>query len=122
MLYFIIFIQLIHSTLFICYIKINTLDISNINPPPGRMEILRKEPLLVFDVGHNPDAIQYLLSSLQKEYPSLRWDIVFGCMQDKNSSEMLNSLCGWEYSNIVNVITGDPFSKIEKQHYKIKCK
>ncbi len=56
---------------------------------PGRMEILRRDPVLMVDGAHNPEATQALASALEEGFPGIRWEMVFGTMADKEASEML---------------------------------
>ena len=49
---------------------------------------MRRQPLIVCDVAHNPDAILKLSYSVQQLFPK-RGMVVFGVMKDKNIDEML---------------------------------
>jgi dihydrofolate synthase/folylpolyglutamate synthase len=102
--------------------KIIDLEVSN---PKGRMEVLKKEPLVIFDVAHNPDAILHLLTSLEFRYPNTYWDILLGCLADKDILEIYNILDNWKYKkeiffvvnpnfiipNIINIKTQQNWSK-----------
>ncbi len=56
----------------------------------GRIELLRKNPPLVIDVGHNPACIRNLMQTLKDcGYADVKWQIVFGAMADKDISDML---------------------------------
>jgi len=59
---------------------------------PGRMEVVRREPLVVLDGAHNPQAMQALGKALQAEFPTTQWRIVLGLMQDKDLDPMLDAL------------------------------
>ena len=59
---------------------------------PGRMEILRRDPILMVDGAHNPEAAQALALALEEEFGGIRWELVFGTMTDKNVPEMLTPL------------------------------
>ncbi len=56
---------------------------------PGRMEILRRDPLMMVDGAHNPEAANALARALEEELPGVRWEMVFGTMVDKEAREML---------------------------------
>ncbi len=56
---------------------------------PGRMEIVDTSPLLMIDGAHNLPAAEALAASLQREFPSTEWSLVFGAMVDKEADEML---------------------------------
>lgn len=59
---------------------------------PGRMEIVRREPMLVLDGAHNPHAMAALGEALRAEFPATRWQVVLGAMTDKDLPPMLDSL------------------------------
>lgn len=71
---------------------------------PGRFEILNEgssrckeneEPLFIVDGAHNPDAMRELVKEYRrfsKERGIIKTKVIFGCMQDKNSSEMVKIL------------------------------
>jgi dihydrofolate synthase/folylpolyglutamate synthase len=59
---------------------------------PGRMELVRRDPLVLLDGAHNPEGSEALAASLAEEFPTTRWAIVFGAMADKDVPAMLGSL------------------------------
>lgn len=59
---------------------------------PGRFEILRPDPPLVLDGGHNPDGIRRLVESLTAIYGEKRGTIVYACMKDKDYPECISLL------------------------------
>jgi dihydrofolate synthase/folylpolyglutamate synthase len=59
---------------------------------PGRVEPLAASPLVIADGAHNADAVATAVESLQEEFPSTRWHLVFGVMGDKNLSLMIERL------------------------------
>lgn len=61
---------------------------------PGRLEIYRKNPLVILDVAHNPDGINNLVSALKKLLPDKKIYFVFGVMDDKNYRTMLQIMSG----------------------------
>ena len=61
---------------------------------PGRMEIAGESPLVLLDGAHNPPGIEALAVALRQEYPSVRWNLVFGAMKDKDVPGMLDRLGG----------------------------
>lgn len=59
----------------------------------GRLERVRKSPLLVIDSAHNDYSVAVLIESLQLLYSQpVRWVVVFGCMGDKQYHSMLARL------------------------------
>ncbi len=59
---------------------------------PGRMEPLATEPLLMVDGAHNVEGVGVLVDSLIEEFPTTRWQVVFGVMGDKNVDAMIELL------------------------------
>ena len=51
---------------------------------PGRIEIVRHDPLVVMDGAHNPAAALALFDSLQDIYPKKKWIILNGFLKDKD--------------------------------------
>jgi len=59
---------------------------------PGRLEIIRQNPLMVIDVGHTPDGIRQSLASLQSIYGAESWILVTGVSLDKKAREIVGAL------------------------------
>ncbi|MHC0037460.1 bifunctional folylpolyglutamate synthase/dihydrofolate synthase [Pseudoneobacillus sp. C159] len=59
---------------------------------PGRFEMFSQNPLIILDGAHNPDAIDGLVKTLEKEYVDKRIHIIFGALTDKNASSMIKML------------------------------
>jgi dihydrofolate synthase/folylpolyglutamate synthase len=56
---------------------------------PGRLEIVRQNPLTVVDVGHTPDGIAQALTSLKAIHGAKDWVLVLGVSRDKQSDEIV---------------------------------
>ncbi len=59
----------------------------------GRLEVFRKEPLVLLDVAHNPVGIQTLIQALDRFFPEKKIIFIFGVMEDKDYHSMLNEIC-----------------------------
>ncbi len=59
---------------------------------PGRMEVVRRDPLVLLDGAHNPEGSEALADALAEEFRTTRWAVVFGAMADKDVPAMLRSL------------------------------
>jgi len=55
---------------------------------PGRLEIMQRAPMVLLDVAHNPDKVQYLVDRLPKK----KWHVLFGCAANKDARTMLETL------------------------------
>ncbi|MBK6607564.1 MAG: bifunctional folylpolyglutamate synthase/dihydrofolate synthase [Leptospiraceae bacterium] len=87
---------------------------------PGRMQILRKNPILLFDTGHNPSAAQYILQSLKALYPHEKnWNIYFGSLKDKDSKKILEVLVNDSLVQKVFQINGETWNNESIHHSKI---
>jgi dihydrofolate synthase/folylpolyglutamate synthase len=59
---------------------------------PGRLEVIRQDPLTVVDVGHTPDGIRQSLASLHSIYGREGWLLVIGVSLDKQAREIVGAL------------------------------
>ena len=59
---------------------------------PGRFEIARRDPPLIFDAAHNADSAEKLAAALEAVFPGRRWTLVFGALSDKDIAGMLDAL------------------------------
>jgi dihydrofolate synthase/folylpolyglutamate synthase len=59
---------------------------------PGRLEMIKHEPLTVVDVGHTPDGIRQALASLKAIYGRENWILVVGVSIDKKAGEIVGAL------------------------------
>jgi len=58
---------------------------------PGRIQVLRDQPLVVLDCAHNPHGCAALIEALREMHTG-RWIVAFGALADKNAAEMLAML------------------------------
>lgn len=58
---------------------------------PCRFEYLKDKNLLI-DGAHNPNGARVLRESLEEYFPNQNYRFVFGCLKNKNYSEMMKSL------------------------------
>lgn len=61
---------------------------------PGRFEAVRREPMIVIDVAHNPDGVRRLSWMLRHFYHDANIALVIGVLQDKDYDRMIDSLPG----------------------------
>ena len=58
---------------------------------PGRIQILQRNPMIIVDVGHNPDAVSYLFEKLIKYKKFYKRCIgIFGANATKDAKSMIN--------------------------------
>ncbi|MBF0634707.1 MAG: bifunctional folylpolyglutamate synthase/dihydrofolate synthase, partial [Nitrospinae bacterium] len=59
---------------------------------PGRFEMARKNPPLIYDGAHNPKACSALCRALIERFGHSRVDFIFGAMGDKDYAKMILNL------------------------------
>jgi dihydrofolate synthase/folylpolyglutamate synthase len=58
----------------------------------GRMEVLRREPLVIADCAHNPASIEALFRGIGQYFEADSTTVIFGCCDDKDVAGMLRQL------------------------------
>ena len=59
---------------------------------PARFEMIGKNPITIYDGGHNPNGVRSLKDSIDRYYPNIPRTVVFACMADKDFMPSLNML------------------------------
>lgn len=59
----------------------------------GRFETISNEPLIILDGAHNPHAADALVETWQSQYPNQKATLIFGAVDDKEASTVLDKLC-----------------------------
>ncbi len=49
----------------------------------GRLDIISKDPLIIVDGGHTPDAVKYAFESIVKKYPDKKIKVLLSVLRDK---------------------------------------
>lgn len=101
----------------------------------GRMETVRKNPLVMLDGAHNPDKVKALVSAIKKVFPRKRVICVLAIKNDKDAKKMIAYLSKIGYKFILTKYklktdVGDTFSyqpeilagiiKMIRKHRKIE--
>ena len=86
--------------------------ISQLKPAPGRMEVVCKNPLVIVDYAHTPDALENALKTLkafQQETQAGKLWVVFGCGGDRDASKrpMMGKIAS-EFADQVVVTSDNP--------------
>ncbi|MDE5557141.1 MAG: bifunctional folylpolyglutamate synthase/dihydrofolate synthase [Ruminococcus sp.] len=71
----------------------------------GRFEILRKNPLVIFDGAHNPDGVQNLSYTIEQCFDRKKLVFLIGVMADKDYNCYADILR--EHTNLVFTVTPD---------------
>jgi dihydrofolate synthase/folylpolyglutamate synthase len=59
---------------------------------PGRFEVFRAHPTVVFDIAHNAEKAQHLAASVAEAFPARRTHYVVAIGEDKDAREILSEL------------------------------
>lgn len=68
---------------------------------PGRLETVSRNPLVIMDCAHNPDAFSKLLKSLEI-FGRRKFVLVYGAMRDKDVSGILSQVKGRASHVVIN--------------------
>lgn len=60
--------------------------------PPGRCQVLRREPLVIIDAAHNADSSQRLAEHVLQAYPGVRFTVVLGVVAGKDAAGIFAAL------------------------------
>ena len=95
--------------------------LNSIHSIPGRMQILRKAPLLIFDTAHNPSAVHFVLQSIKILYPNEKnWNIYMGSLKDKDTKKILEVLSSESIVKKIFQIVGESWNSESIYHFKIE--
>ena len=75
---------------------------------PARFELIRENPPVIYDGGHNENGIEALNKSLDRYYPDSPRTVVFACMKDKEIRESLALLSKGDTEFIFTTVKDNP--------------
>ncbi|MBQ9784107.1 MAG: bifunctional folylpolyglutamate synthase/dihydrofolate synthase [Clostridia bacterium] len=58
----------------------------------ARFELLSKDPIVLYDGGHNPEGVQAAVRSIRDYFPETRVNVLSGVMADKDYDAMIEDL------------------------------
>lgn len=94
---------------------------------PGRIQILKNEPLIILDVAHNSDSAKKLKETLKKHFPKTKWQLLTGIAIGKDINKfykIISKICNkiivtglgdYKESNVIEV-----FNTIRRYHNNVK--
>ena len=59
---------------------------------PARFELLSRDPIIIYDGGHNPEGVRAAVASIQNYFGSQKVNLLSGVMADKNRDEMIETM------------------------------
>lgn len=75
---------------------------------PARFELIRKDPTVIFDGGHNPNGIEAAVSSLHRYFGKVKKTVIFACMADKEIAPSLKLLSEGETEFVFTTVKDNP--------------
>ena len=59
---------------------------------PARFELLSRDPIIIYDGGHNPEGVRAAVASVKAYFGDVRVNILSGVMADKERGEMIETM------------------------------
>lgn len=59
---------------------------------PARFELLSRDPIIIYDGGHNPEGVRAAVASIQRYFPNQKVNLLGGVMADKERDEMIETM------------------------------
>lgn len=75
---------------------------------PARLEILSREPYILYDGGHNPNGIAALNASLDRYFPGREMTVILASMKDKDIAPSLRLLAKAGRSFLFTEVQSNP--------------
>lgn len=92
----------------------------------GRFEILRENPVIVLDGGHNINGIEYFSKAVKENFKDNKITLFFGMLKDKNPEEVLPfiiPLCKRVYTltpNNPRAMKSEDLAALIRKHFEIE--
>ena len=59
---------------------------------PARFELLSRDPIIIYDGGHNPEGVRAAVASIKAYFGNRRVNLLSGVMADKDRREMIETM------------------------------
>lgn len=59
---------------------------------PARFELLSRNPIIIYDGGHNPEGVRAAVASIKAYFPNQKVNLLGGVMADKDRGEMIETM------------------------------
>ncbi len=92
----------------------------------GRFEILKENPVIVLDGGHNINGIEYFSKAVKENFKDNKIILFFGMLKDKNPEDVLSyilPLCKEVYTltpNNPRAMKSSDLAELIRKHYDLK--
>lgn len=61
---------------------------------PGRLEVVRRRPIVLLDGAHNEQGFEALALAIQEEFPAMDWKLVIGARGERSVEDLVAPLKG----------------------------
>ena len=85
---------------------------------PARFELIRENPTVIYDGGHNENGISALVSSLKRYFGDVPKTVIFACMRDKDIKDSLSMLSYSETDFIYTTVKDNPRASGAKELFE----
>lgn len=85
---------------------------------PARFELIRENPTVIYDGGHNENGIEALVSSLKRYFGEVPKTVIFACMRDKDIKDSLKMLSYSDTKFIYTTVKDNPRASGAEELYK----
>ena len=75
---------------------------------PARFEVIREDPTVIYDGGHNENGIAALVASLKRYLGDVPKTVIFACMRDKDIKDSLAMLSYADTEFIYTTVKNNP--------------
>ncbi|MCC5813728.1 MAG: hypothetical protein JJT78_03155 [Leptospira sp.] len=83
-------------------------SVTNDNPP-GRLETINTNPIVLYDTAHNADAVQNVIYTIERIHPNTTWKVFVACLPDKDLNAIINSFRSSRKIEAFHVLSYPPF-------------
>jgi dihydrofolate synthase/folylpolyglutamate synthase len=87
---------------------------------PGRLQILRTEPLVLIDGAHNTEGINSLTTYLKTLFPDQKIRFVLAILRDKNLKQIIKQICSISHKVYISKNKSTRAAEIEIQEKFVK--
>jgi dihydrofolate synthase / folylpolyglutamate synthase len=87
---------------------------------PGRLQILRLEPLVLIDGAHNTEGVKTLVANLKTLFPEKKIRFVLAILRDKNLKEIINNICSISHKIYISKNSSTRAAEIAVQEKFVK--
>ncbi|MBE6537414.1 MAG: bifunctional folylpolyglutamate synthase/dihydrofolate synthase [Ruminococcaceae bacterium] len=85
---------------------------------PARFELIRENPTVIYDGGHNENGIEALVASVRRYFGDVPKTVIFACMRDKEIEQSLKMLSYSDTDFLYTTVKNNPRASGAEELYK----